>query len=59
MLAGGQLDTEIMNELEKACWYATWCSVAGYKRATRKWLVDALVIQWLRQEYGREQDAAC
>ncbi|MBT8495367.1 MAG: hypothetical protein KJO07_20130 [Deltaproteobacteria bacterium] len=39
-----------MNELERACWFATWCCAAGYKRATRKWLVDALIIQWIHRE---------
>jgi len=43
-----------MSELERACWFATWCCASGYKRATRKWLVDALVIQWLHREYESE-----
>lgn len=30
--------------LERACFLATWCSVARFHTATRKWLYDATAL---------------
>ena len=43
-----------MSDLNRACWFASWCHAAGFKRATRKWLVDALVIQWYMHDADDE-----
>lgn len=32
-----------MDILTRACWFASWCGVCGFKVARRRWIDDVLV----------------